>query len=114
MNGMHHPRADVDSLCIKRKDGGWGLLVLQSLEANKIQIKYKLTTLHENKYFISQLEKYLESEKLSKIASKPLHGNIFQTFRGSSHKQRIKCEMALKNLKDSAPGLDGMKKCELN
>ena len=31
MNGMHHPRAGVDRLYIKRKDGGRGLLELQSL-----------------------------------------------------------------------------------
>ena len=86
MNGMHHPREDVDRLYIKRKVGGRGLLELQSLhqqsvlslaeyirsengrliqmvrknddlkrkfslqkEANKIQIKYILMTLPENK-----------------------------------------------------------------
>ena len=36
MNGMHHPRADVDRLYIKRKDGGRGLLELQSLHQQNI------------------------------------------------------------------------------
>ena len=115
MNGMHHSRTDVDRLYIKRKDGGRGLLELQSLhqrsilsfaeyirsengrliqmvrknddlkrkfsfckEANKIQIKYKLMTLSENKNLICQLKKSLESEKLSKIASMPIYGMFFK------------------------------------
>ena len=120
MNGMHHPRADVDRLYIKRKDGGRGLLELQSLhqqsilslaeyirsengrliqmvrknddlkrkfslqkEANKIQIKYKLITLPENKNLICQLKKSLENEKMSKIANKPLHGKFFKHLEGA-------------------------------
>ena len=51
-------------------------------EANKIQIKCKLMTLPENKNLICQLKKSLESEKLSKIADKPLHGKFFKHLEG--------------------------------
>ena len=52
-------------------------------EANKIQIKYKLMTLPEDKNLICQLKKSLESEKLSKIANKPLHGKFFKHLEGA-------------------------------
>ena len=51
MNGMHHPRADVDRLNIKRKDGGRGLLELQSLHQQSI-----LDTLSLAEYIRSQNE----------------------------------------------------------
>ena len=64
-------------------------------EANKIHVKYKLMTLPKNENLICQLKKSLESEKQSKIANKPLTPwKVFQTFRGNSQKQRIKCEVA--------------------
>ena len=112
--------ADVDRLYIKRKDGGRGLLELQSLhqqsilslseyiqsengrliqmvrknddlkrkfslqkEANKIQIKYKLMTSLENENLICQLKKSQESAKMSRIASKPLHGKFFKHLEGA-------------------------------
>ena len=52
-------------------------------EANKIQIKYKLITLPENKNLICQLKKSLENEKMSKIANKPLHGKFFKHLEGA-------------------------------
>ena len=52
-------------------------------EANKIQIKYKLKTLPENKNLICQLKKSLENEKMSKIANKPLRGKFFKHLEGT-------------------------------
>ena len=61
-------------------------------ETNKIQIKYKLMTLPENKNLICQLKKSLESEELSKIASKPLHGKFFKHLEGAHINKELSVE----------------------
>ena len=58
-------------------------------EANKIQIKYKLMTLPENKNLICQLKKSLENEKMSKIANKPLHGKFFKHLEGAHINKKL-------------------------
>ena len=40
---MHHPRADIERLYIKRKNGGRGLIQLELI--------YKITIIRLNKYF---------------------------------------------------------------
>ena len=58
-------------------------------EANKIQIKYKLMTLPENKNLICQSKKSLESEKMLKIANKPLHGKFFKHLEGAHINKKL-------------------------
>ena len=58
---------------IVRKNDDLNRKFLVQKEANQFKTKYKLMTLPENKNLICQLKKSLESEKVTKIANKPLH-----------------------------------------
>lgn len=62
INGMHHPRADVDRLYVKRKEGGRGLLELQSLYRQSIlSLAVYLQT--ENSRLIQSVKKWDDVKK---------------------------------------------------
>ena len=62
MYKMHHPKADIDRLYVKRKEGGWGLMQVEAAyKAEIINIAEYLNTNYKKKISLKTLSKTMKT-----------------------------------------------------